>query len=234
MGIGTSLPSDFPLDAYENVAAAGRRWLAGTGQGNKPPPVVYEFAGAWNALAYRFLACWEHCESFTNSIQKSPNDHRDLYEQEKDLFGFFLNGLSVFESYYYGIYCLAAMLRPNEFPIEREEDRKKVSLSSSGTKTFENAFSNNEISPALKGLLKSGKYDEWNKIRNVLVHRAAPPRNHYLGAPKSGTSDVWKESRLAELGPLDQKTTKTRRRWLADRLRELLDAADSFSMRMIP
>lgn len=41
----------------------------------------------------------------------------ERYRQERDLFGFFVSGLSAIESTNYGLFAIASMLDPNRFRI---------------------------------------------------------------------------------------------------------------------
>jgi hypothetical protein len=63
---------------------------------------------------------------------------RDLYDPKvfsrprssgtlkRDLYGFFVSGLSVIEGFCYALYAIAAMLRSDRFPITTDENKKNV------------------------------------------------------------------------------------------------------------
>jgi hypothetical protein len=55
MGIVAQFPPGFPEKAFAAIHTTTGRWLAATRQGDKPPLVHFEFAGAWNAVGYRAL-----------------------------------------------------------------------------------------------------------------------------------------------------------------------------------
>ena len=85
--------------------------------------------------------------------------------------------------------------------------------------------------------LQTTQFQEWTKVRNVLAHRTAPPRNYTvyagIGGPP-GTKPTETSSRLPEIGTIDALTTRTRWTWLIEELIVLLEAAEKFATRMIP
>src|SRR2546428_9732197 len=119
--VGLSVPQDFPAGPYEGIhAVVSKRLLFKDSPGS-------EYAGAWNAVAYRYLACAESDEAFTKSIVKSASPPPpERYDQERELFSFFLNGLSSIESMCYAFFALASTLRPQEFPFASAQDWRMV------------------------------------------------------------------------------------------------------------
>src|SRR4051812_16010084 len=97
--VGLAAPKDFPFDSYEAVHARVSR------QKDYSPAAWSEYAGGWNAVAYRFIACPEHDRSFTQNFRvygRAPEPpHR--YLQERELFGFFVSGQATLESCCYAL-----------------------------------------------------------------------------------------------------------------------------------
>ncbi len=100
------MPSDFPSEPFEAI----HKKLASSSNGRED--IYFQFAGAWKALSYRYLALTEHGDSFAAAVTKfgtSPDAIR-RYEQERDLFGFFSNGFAAFEAYFYAVFAITRPL----------------------------------------------------------------------------------------------------------------------------
>src|SRR5215212_7163403 len=84
--------------------------------------------GGWSAIGYRFYACAEYDESFSSSFRQHPGlpPALERYGQERDLYGFFVSGLSVIESFFYGLYAIASMLRSDRFSILTDDEKRKI------------------------------------------------------------------------------------------------------------
>src|SRR5215203_1022514 len=108
------MPSDFPVKPYDSV------WKRLEGLGSE-----YNLAGednrhqaweqwlsAWIGLAYRFRACAEHDQTFAELVSEVGNNPRQpkQYHQDRELFGFFVSGLSAIESTYYGLFAMGSIL----------------------------------------------------------------------------------------------------------------------------
>src|ERR1700680_4202987 len=62
--IGIAAPQDFAIGPYE---ATDRRISS---QKDSHPTEWAQCAGAWNAIAYRFISCAEHDAVFTESVRQ--------------------------------------------------------------------------------------------------------------------------------------------------------------------
>jgi hypothetical protein len=101
------MPPDFPTEAYESVFSKSLEYVQSAND------IYSHFAGAWNAVAYRFLAVADYeCELISSLSQRSPGP-KIRHAQERQLFGFFSNGFSVFEAAFYG-----AFIRLTSNPME--------------------------------------------------------------------------------------------------------------------
>ena len=226
-------PNDFDRDSYEDV----RTRLAPLQNTHFEPWI--EYTGAWIALSYRFKACAEYSESFTESFLNygaSPSDEKERYHQERDLYGFFVSGYSAIESFCYGLFFIASMLDTvkypiqTKFPVQTEEHRKDISPEST-EKKFRAAFSGQDITKALDRSVNDVKYQEWKDRRNMLAHRVKPQRLMSIGSSTAGKPNAtYGPVRWGEIH-LDKDTTDSRRQWLAKTLRDLLSAADAFTAR---
>ncbi len=189
-------------------------------------PQWIEYVDAWCAVAYRFRACAEYDEAFTQSIQTDdapPQPER--YYQERDLFGFFVTGLSVIESTCYGLYAIASMLDDVYFPIKKAGHKKAISPESTANR-FRTTFPTEDLSRALNRMVNSQEYEDWKEVRNILAHRGSPGRSIRRTAGSGGT---YGDSLWLNRIPLDSSTTSSRRAWLAGTLQTIFSEADSFT-----
>jgi len=213
--IGLPVPADFASVSYESV---NRRLSA---KNDSHPDPWAHYAGAWNAVAYRFISCTQHDELFTRSVERhgcSPQSP-ERFIQEKELFGFFVTGLSSLESFCYAAYAIAAMVDALNFPLSRPRDIIPEKTSA----TFSNTFPAEPLTVALNKLVNDHSFSDWKDVRNILAHRTAPARKFHRGGPEDGLAQ-W----LNDI-PIDTATTASRRTWLAGTMRGLLDAAAVFA-----
>ena len=219
---GVELPGDFPGAAYDAVHAC----MQDRRSANED--VWAQYGGAWNAIAYRYLACAESDEAFTRSIKirgdAPPAPYR--YEQERDLFLFFVAGLSSFEAFCYGIHAIAAFVNLGKFPIGTDSDRRAVNPERTRER-LQAIFPGESLTSTLDSVLATQEMREWKEIRNVLIHRAHPGREIRVGGPSTDPS-IWKVG-IA----IDVKTTNVRRSWLSDTLSQLLEDAEKFARQQL-
>jgi hypothetical protein len=218
---GLIMPQDFPVAEYESVH---KRIEPRARTSND----VYEqFAGAWNAQAYRFLAVTEYETAFCASLAAGGGNsgHAERYRQERDLFGFFSNGFSVFEATFYGLFSLGAFLSAAGFPISTAKDQQRISPASTAA-AIAKAFPGDPINQAIYGVLTDPAYLEWREVRNILTHRAAPGRTFFVGiGVDDALPDQWKIKSI----PLDANMAPSRRAALSRLLTELLQGIDQFA-----
>jgi hypothetical protein len=213
------MPPDFPAKLYESVQ---QRVSVDLGESYPEPRKL--FAGGWNAVRYRYLACAEHDQDFTCSIQQERT-HLERYHQERDLFGFFVTGLSTIESLCFALHAIGSIVKPNEFPIGTEQDLKEITPASTARR-FAKSFQGDPLTTALKQLTKSQDFIEWSRLRNILAHRATPGRAIYVGGPQDGRIE-WADISL------DHEATSSRRTWLSGVVLGLLEATDRFTAKYL-
>lgn len=219
---GLQMPEDFPVVPYEAI----HRSVARTKDDH--PHAWEQYSAAWNAVAHRFASCAYHDSEFTESILRPgtapPPPERHL--QERALFGFFANGLSTIESFCYGLFAIGAMIDPETFQITTDKQMSKVKPKKTAKK-FEGRFAEEGITSALQHMRGSHKYRDWKVVRNILIHRTAPGRTIRLGGPRASPA-LWKSGI-----EIDSNTTPSRREWLAETMRTLLNGADVFADRYL-
>jgi hypothetical protein len=213
---GFDVPSDFPIGLLESVHAN-----VSDPDPHRPQTSSEwrEWAGACNAVLYRFMACAEHSDALVASLRASTSPELpERYRQEKLLFSFFAEGLSSLESLYYGSYSIGALVDPIGLDPNRNAKQITPRLV---TERFEDVFATDPFTSKLRQVLDSSDHDRWRATRNVLTHRAAPGRTHHEGGPTSGET-YWQGDLL------DPAEFTARRAWLCSALAEILEPLDSF------
>lgn len=216
---GLNAHQDFPATPYESVhVQVGSRW--------SQEASYFHYAGAWNALAYRFHGAVDAGVRF----QKSLNDFgshpapRQRYQQEEALFNFFSNGFAAFEAMFYGLFAVGSFIDPKAFLLTTPKEQQRVSPSHTAD-AFKRAFPNDPILDAFTNLFADPSYQRWREMRNVLTHRSAPGRRVYVGI---GTDDAppveWKLNDL----PLDAALVPRHQGELAHLIADVVLAADRF------
>src|SRR5690349_17383537 len=119
--VGLEMPDDFPADAYNAVHAA-------VGAKPRPPGPMAEWAGAWNAVAWRFMSLADNDAAFTDNVRRTGGGRTpsERYLQERELFSFFVTGLSTIESFCYGLYAVASMIDSANFPLATFKEKRGV------------------------------------------------------------------------------------------------------------
>lgn len=211
------MPKAFPNKSYESIHKIMK------GMKDKFHLSWKQYAGAWNAIGYRFKSCAENDRIFTQSMLKtgkSPEPH-ERYIQERALFYFFVNGLSALESLLFGLYAIVSFVKPKEFPIETERDLKAINPKLTRDK-FKKNFKTYDIANSLIKLLEDKRYIEWKEIRNILAHRASPGREFFSGGDHSGKA-LWING-----VQIEKSTTTSRYKWLTMTLSNLMKDVDVF------
>lgn len=215
---GLRVSPDFPTIQYESIHEVIVSQTSNS---------LYEhYAGAWNALAYRYRAALDYSNIFVYLLKVNgatpPPEER--YMQERTLFDFFSSGFSVFESTFYGLYTMGAFLNPTIFPLVSEKDQQRVSPART-KESFSHAFPEDPILTAFTALFADPEYQQWREIRNILTHRTAPGRRIYVsfGSEDSPMTE-WKLNKK----PLDESIVLVGRKELSRLLTTLLIASERF------
>lgn len=224
---GLIMPSDFNQSDYEEVNFRVSEHLLY----NQSPGS--DFAGGWAAISYRFLACAESDELFTELIKAGATaTFRERYIQERELFNFFFNGLSVFESCCYSLFALGASISSSDFPMTSNKELKDINIAKT-VERFDVVFKHEKITSQLMRFIQTPDYKEWTEIRNILAHRSAPGRIVSLDVNHKEASSAKLTWKLKNI-PLDEKTTSVRRKWLSTTLEVILRDTRLFTEKYFP
>ncbi len=225
--VGFKMPPDFPSDIYLQVNTDLAKFKA-THEDQQS-----SFGMGWNGVAYRYRSSIDYDREFTNSVIKYSNSppHEERYNQERYLFGFFVNAISTLECFFFSNYCIASILKPMEFPMIRARNLKFYP--SDVEENFNILFPSDSLSIKQTKCLKDPYFKKIKDMRDVLSHRGMPPRSFYRGGPRDGMATM--PDNIRDLStqwqfdfPIDQQTTSLPRAWLSTMLQELIEATVNF------
>jgi hypothetical protein len=215
-----TMPADFPADLFEKIFSASQR--------HARSPSYDQFIGAWKAVSCRYVSLAEYDECFTYSIKKhgpAPASGRARYEQARDLFGFSSNAYSVFEAFHYAMFAIGAFIEPTIFILTTPADESKVSFAAT-LKKYGKAFPSDPVLVSFKDYLDDPARLDLSLLRNVLTHRAEPPRAFSLTV---GPNDAKPSAEITRVNiSVDEKTTQSRRKEVSRLLTSCLKAAEAF------
>jgi hypothetical protein len=124
------------------------------------------------------------------------------------------------------MFAIGALLKPEIFVLSTPADESKVTYSATHTK-YGNAFPGDPILVSFKEFVDDPARLDLSLLRNVLTHRAAPPRAFKLTV---GPSDAVPSAEITGLNiSLDENTTQSRRKDVARLLTSCLRAAEVFA-----
>jgi len=219
--IGLEAPDDFPTQGYEKINAAM------VIQKDAIPEKWSEFAGAWNSVAFKFIALAQNDENYTVSIKRygggAPSSE-ERYNQEYALFNFFVVGHALLESIFYSLYVIASTKNPEEFSLTSEQIQH-VSLSML-REGFRENYKNEPITKYLDEIWALNEYKNLKRIRNTLIHRTMPSRTINLSNNRK-IPDTWMIANI----PTDDQLTASYRIWLSKVVSKMMDLMNEFILR---
>ena len=181
-------------------------------------------------VAYRFRSMAESDEDFREIITRHgvtpPLDEH--FAQEKSLFGFFIAGMSCIDCLFYSLHALGGHYAPERFSLENESLRGV--RPSTVVEAYEAAWPNTPLTLTIRCMIDSAMFSRWTRVRNVLTHRAVPPRLISI-APGRDADVTWQ---VEEAGTedaderIDDLTTAPKRLWLSAQLRLIASALADF------
>lgn len=219
------LPPDFPQDKYEKIHTKVLQYK------DNFQLQCQQFSGGWRSLVYRYLACTKHSDDYIKIIKKdriSPS-YFLRYEQERELFNFFTNGLSAIETLGYTLYMICSIDNSNDFKVTTKEDLKYIVLTDTVSK-LKKFYSVENITKELEKLINYQEYKDWVEVRNVLMHRETPGRIIMASTRKAEKerSDLW----FKDIA-IDTQTTVCRLNWLELYLFKLIELTYDFTNKFI-
>ncbi len=162
------------------------------------------FQGSWLAVCYRYRACVEQNAAFKTAFDKAMSsdlwcewsvDEDHNYELEQCLYSFFMNALSVLESFGFGLYFIGATIDAQNFL--KISKPKTITLETTHT-AFKAAFPNSSVTAYLTTMAQDPGFTRIHTIRNLLAHRLTGRRNirsvgsiHPGGTYTERREDLW-------------------------------------------
>jgi hypothetical protein len=228
MADGVSVADAFPDELHKSIEQRATKLYAET-----DVLLLEQFLGGWKGTKLRFLACARHSEAYTASIHRTgpevDGDDRD--DQERELFEFFINGLSAVECACFALYAIGKKVSPDKLCEEKEwRIDRDATLAA-----FSDAFPDKDITKVLSGVRVvrdkpdlNPKFHEWTTIRNMLIHRIHPRGDLYFDPIRRGAKQRHSRWRPVKNLLLDEEATVTRRAWLTEFLTNLFQATDAF------
>lgn len=219
------VPQEYPIAEHVLYIEKGRELIA-TNQ-----EAWIEFSRGIKATAYRFVAFKEllsHMDEKWEALELYP-DHRDIFEQERDLLSLFVFGVSAIEGAYYSLYVLATQANPSVLDFEDLDERRRGSDPKWIRSRIKSALGNVPVVTAIRAIERSQNWREWTRYRNQMFHSVASPRVHRLSVdpnpPKPDILDygaTWSTPELLKNTASFQKYLP----WLSAKLGRLMkDAA---------
>lgn len=206
---GIEVPDNFPADDYTKIHD-----IITTHKVNYES-LWKEHGIAWNALSYRYKSLSEYNDKYLELIKLGNAPQPKIRsEQEEIIFNFFVTGFSILDIIAYSIYMTASIVDDVNFPVN---DQIKPNIDIGMVKNkLGSYFTSEKITTYLDQLVTSTEYQEWKSIRNILIHRGQPGRDHYLGGAKDGIAE-W----IYGLN-IDEHTIMRKFSWLDNQVSELM------------
>lgn len=154
-----SMPPSFPMDEFRAFGLAAKPFfpaILSDADMSDPLQRRTHFDWAWQAVRYRYRSAADLSEEFRALLANASEvwkagwtDEELTYKLERCIYAFFMNGLSVFESFGYCLYFLEA------------------------SKAFAAAFPRAPITAGLAALLQlqQPEFTRVREFRNLLAHR---------------------------------------------------------------
>ena len=222
--VGIEMPADFPVAAYNDIAAHNARLQAGF------PDPYRHYAGAWNAVAIRFRSAAEADDVFQLSLNE-PSSVEQRFRQELALFQFFTNSVSVLDSCAYALHAIGNMIDAAAFQLTGQN--LKAADIRGVAKSFKQRFPTDALAAALVSTNADALATELRDVRNFLSHRVASIRSYVMSTTGPNPPVRWEVGHLeARSGiqalSIDTQLTRRFRSWAAGRLNSLFTAINGF------
>ena len=172
--VGIELPPNFPLADYNAI-----HQRVAPLQPRLPEPFK-QYAGAWNAVAFRYRAATEAIDALRKALEASDSEGR--YAQELSLFGFFANAVAALDGLAYGLHAIGAMAAAASFPLDAKTLRAITVRSVA--KAYVDGFRDERLGSTLTSMASDAVFVELAEIRNSLSHRSASNRKITLASGK--------------------------------------------------
>ena len=221
------MPRGFPCSPYNEVY--WRLWGLRFGQEDLDQQPRSWAIDGWQGVAYRYRSCAEHYESYFESLAR--HGHTILeprrYCQERDLFGFFVDGLAAIECLTFSLFAISMFAEPDEFVVRNGHDLRTIKPKSVSAKLAK-VFPDEEISALTRRVVAGPEFKEWSDARNILAHRVAPAR--LLSKSAWITEEATEEGFQDRTISISNSSVMQKRQWIEETVGKLLGATAKFTI----
>jgi hypothetical protein len=223
------MPEDFPAEIYDRV----NERLAAMPRPSGDDP-WYQFAAAWNAVAYRFLAVAQAEAELSRSFAAYGTSPRQPERSRQDLaiFALLTAGSSCIEILGYSLFAAAWLLGHPGFDLDTDAQQTAITLKTVDLR-YNAEFPMDPIATVIATIRSDPNWIALTDLRDVEVHRANVGRNFELHVGSGPTTpDRLAMGRYGGLDVvLDQDWARRRRTWLARTVAGAVDQIDAFLSR---
>jgi hypothetical protein len=199
------MPPAFPETEFRGFGLAAQRFFPALLSDEAlfdPQEKRRHFEWSWQAVRYRYRSCVE-CQNEFNSLVGNANaawraglgDEELTYKLERCVYMFFMNGLSVFDSFTFCLYFLGNAIQPGDFP-DVANPRRITRMAT--IKVFSATFPHAAITALLASLPRDARFGAIDAVRNLLAHRISGRRSvrssGTLHSDGTSTTDVHEET----------------------------------------
>ena len=210
----------FGVEAAEGLPGGYLTWLHYLSFDCLPNDLSKHCFGASLALIHRHRTCRI---SLNRMLATEHEGGPDNFDYNESLFQFFTSGISALESLAYAAFALGSRVDPVAFDMSSDKALARIGVESTA-QSFAQRFPDYQIGSRLADIDRSTGYRPWKKARNVLLHRAIPPRLISLHLPSGVRHDSWPDLGIS----LDPDAMIDRLYWLEGVLRDLLVSIHEF------
>jgi hypothetical protein len=156
--------------------------MAGARRTSVRAPLFEHFADAWLSFPIRVAVMRKHATELAGIFPETPGgasrvpateNHPERFAEH--MFGLAVNAHSALEVFAYAAWTLAAVRRPNLFPLGTTSDVRRIGIDEC-RKRLESpdGFPRERLTRRLRLLMASEPYRRLKLVRHVLIHRGAP------------------------------------------------------------
>jgi hypothetical protein len=171
------VPTEYPSKEHLRLHELVTGFAAGA---QRPEDYLTEFRAGLSGLVHRYTACSASCRALVASEARD----RVTYDQDRDFFGFVVNGLAAMDTFSYAAYAAGATFWPHLFPFASEAARRAV-----GPRSTARAYDlagEAEFAALFNTILDSQDHRAWRKYHTVLSHRAGGTTGFHAAANTEG------------------------------------------------
>ena len=176
--LGVCLGPFIPIEPYDKVAAA--IWARFPSMSSNASPHAVAASVGWTGLGYRARSASEHKTAFSSLFDLEPAaTPEQRYQQDNHFFGFVTNIAAAAESLVFSVHAVALGIDGQEL-TDQLLKRQRGAMVSAVCRVDQLKDLGSSLQKSLD--LATSLFD----MRDMLLHRGRPPRNHFVGGEYDG------------------------------------------------